>query len=315
MRRTLAAMFMLAALPAFAAERGRGLCATGGAGASAPRVVVLSAFPAEIAPLVAATTIESTIEIDGRRYHLGRLGDVRVLLGMTGIGLLNAEATATAVLARIPAAALIMSGVAGSHHRIGDVVVATTWTERDRSKVLRANPALLAIAETAAIPVLEQCTEVPPGSPSAAIVCMPHQPEPVFGGHGVSGDDYGDNPVACVRGGGDILGCELPQAAASSYRDVEDMETAAVARVAARRHVPFLGVRAVSDGAGDPLGDRGFPRQFFDYYVLAADNAAIVTRTVVAEIGRLAGDASARRTCRLLAGQQWRAAARRIRRR
>jgi hypothetical protein len=76
--------------------------------------------------------------------------------------------------------------------------------------------------------------------------------------------------------------------------------------------VPFLGVRAVSDGAGDPLGDRGFPVQFFDYYVLAARNAATVTRSIVGEIGRMAGDPTERRTCRLLAARAWRAASKRI---
>src|SRR5204863_8203527 len=93
--------------------------------------------------------------------------------------------------------------------------------------------------------------------------------------------------------------------------DAEAMETAAVARAAARRRVPFLAVRAGSDGGGDPLGDRGFPAQFFDYYRLAAHNAGDVTRAVVAELGRLARDRSSR-TCRLLAARRWRSAAKRI---
>ena len=42
-------------------------------------------------------------------------------------------------------------------------------------------------------------------------------------------------------------------------------------------HVPFLGVRAVSDGHGDPLGLPGFPFQFFVYRQLAGNNAATVT--------------------------------------
>ena len=75
---------------------------------------------------------------------------------------------------------------------------------------------------------------------------------------------------------------------------------------------PFLAVRAGSDGAGDPLGDRGFPTQFFDYYRLAAHNAGDVTRAVIADLGRLARDRSARRTCRLLAAHRWRSAAKRI---
>ena len=120
-------------------------------------------------------------------------------------------------------------------------------------------------------------------------------------------------------------GCELPSSLASAARadvalhprtittvDVEDMESAAVARVAARRRVPFLAVRAGSDGGGDPRGDRGFPAQFFDYYRLAAHNAADVTRAIVAELGRLSRDGSARRTCRLLGRRRWGQAAKRI---
>jgi hypothetical protein len=90
------------------------------------------------------------------------------------------------------------------------------------------------------------------------------------------------------------------------------MESAAVARVAAERRVPFLAVRAGSDGGGDPLGDRGFPLQFFDYYRLAAHNAADVTRAIVAELGRLAHERSERKTCRLLARGRWSRAAKRI---
>jgi hypothetical protein len=99
-------------------------------------------------------------------------------------------------------------------------------------------------------------------------------------------------------------------AAAAIPQDLVDMETATVARVSAERGVPFLGLRAVSDGAGDPLGeDRGFYAQFADYYRLAATNAALVTRAIVAEIAKLARKRSARPVCRLLAKGRWRRAA------
>ena len=51
--------------------------------------------------------------------------------------------------------------------------------------------------------------------------------------------------------------------------------------VAIGHHVPFLGIRAVSDGGGDPLGLPGFPAQFFYYRQLAADNAARFTATLL----------------------------------
>ena len=142
----------------------------------------------------------------------------------------------------------------------------------------------------------------------------------------MSFDSFGDTPVQCTPGAGDVFGCGLPPASlvpsgddgrvlhprSITTTDVEDMESAAVARVATARRVPFLAVRAGSDGGGDPLGDRGFPLQFFDYYRLAAHNAGDVTRAIVAELGRLAADRSARPTCRWLARRRWSRAAKRI---
>jgi hypothetical protein len=169
-------------------------------------------------------------------------------------------------------------------------------------------------AATALPEPLERCTLVPPGSPTAETVCLLFDPMVIFGGHLVTIDFFGGNAQPCSPGGGEIFGCELPLLAPRSITtdDVEDNESAAVARIATRRRVPFLAVRAGSDGGGDPKGDRGFPAQFFDYYRLAAHNAADVTRAVIAELGRLANDGAARRTCRLLARARWKAAASRI---
>jgi len=301
-----------------AGGKGNGLCATAAvAQAAAPYLVVFSAFPAELAPLVAATEIDSTVQVEGRSYYLGRLDGVSVILGLTGIGLVNATTSATNLLAHFKVAGLIFSGVAGSVHRIADVVLATDWAEADRKRVFHPNPALFALAQRAATALpapLENCTPVPPTSADAHIVCLPYDPAVIFGGQALSADGFKGRPYPCQPGGGEVFGCELPSPTAiQSTHDVEDMETAAVARAAARRRVPFLGVRGVSDGAGDPLGDRGFPAQFFDYYRLAARNAGDVTRAVIAELGRVARDRSARGTCRLLAERRWRRAAARIR--
>ncbi len=293
-----------------------GLCATAtDQRAAPPYLAILSAFPAELAPLVAATTIDATVEVDGRQYYLGRLDGVSVVLGLTGIGIVNATNRTRSVVAHFELAGLVMSGVAGSRYRIGDVVVADEFVETGRKGVRRANPALLALAARAATALpepLQNCTPVPPTMPGAPIVCLPFTPAVILGGQGVSGDPFGGKDLPCAPGGDEIFGCALPAPMAVTTDDVQDMETAAVARAAARRRLPFLGVRAASDGEGDPLGDRGFPAQFFDYYRLAAHNAADVTRAVVSQLSRLARDASSRSTCRLLARHRWRAAARRL---
>jgi len=68
----------------------------------------------------------------------------------------------------------------------------------------------------------------------------------------------------------------------SAKFDADDMETAAVASVAAQKKVPFIGFRSLSDGLGDPLNLPGFPAQFFVYRQYAADNAAAVAMAFLA---------------------------------
>jgi nucleoside phosphorylase len=59
--------------------------------------------------------------------------------------------------------------------------------------------------------------------------------------------------------------------------DAVDQETAAAQQVAEAHGIPFLGIRGMSDGPGDPLGLPGYPFTFVVYKQIAADNAAIVT--------------------------------------
>jgi nucleoside phosphorylase len=302
------------------ARRRPALCATAvSKHVARPYVAIVSAFPAEMAALVAATAVETAVEVDGRQVYVGALDGVRVVLALTGIGMVNARTRTLAVVDNFEVAGLIMSGVAGSPKRIGDVLLARRWVDRDAGDVFRTNPALLALARRGV-------TRLPAPFDTCAIVrdlstvCLPYEPAVFFRGRGVSGDPFQGGTLGCQVGGTDIFGCELPTPRpalgaiepAAAAPDVEDMETAAVARVAKEKRIPFLGVRAVSDGAGDPRGDRGFPAQFFDYYRLAADNAGIVTRAVVAELGRLATRRSSRETCRLLAMHRWRRAAARL---
>jgi nucleoside phosphorylase len=320
---SLLAAGIASSLPGVGEARGRripGLCATAAVpDTMPPYLAVISAFPGELAPVVAATEIDGTVEVAGRHYYVGRLEGVHVILGLTGIGLVNAHNRTHDLLANVRVAGLVMSAVAGSQHRIADVVLPTEWIEDDRKRVFRPNPALLALASRAerALPdPLQNCTQI---ARFPSPVCLPYEPAIVLGGRGVSADDFGGTPFKCVAGHNPVLGCDLPQPMPAvaiaevmgTTPVVTDMETAAVARVAAQRGVPFLAVRAVSDGAGDPLGDRGFPAQFYDYYPLAARNAAVVTRGVVGELASLAR--GTRGICRLLAMHRWRGAAARIR--
>lgn len=268
----------------------------------APPVAVLSAFPAEIAPLLAAADIGETSTIDGRTFHVGELGGVRVVLGLTGIGLLNAAATTTTLLQHFDVRGIVVSGVAGSSLRIGDVTVARQWTLADGS-TYAADAAWLDLAQAVATSrqtQLETCT-IRPLEPVEGPVCLTHTPAIAVGGSGASEDSFGDAPFQCRAGGGDVFGCDAAEAQAAplmagtaastldnldpSTITVVDMETAAIARVARQSGTGFVAFRGVSDGEGDPLGLPGFPAQFFAYYRLAAHNAAAATIAFLERLG------------------------------
>src|SRR5262245_60491606 len=193
------------ALPAAAGER-FALCDTTSDSAAPPYVAIFSAFPAELVPLLAATQIDQTVEIEGKKFFVGRLGGVNVVLSLLGIGMVNARASTERLLANFDVAGIVLSGVAGSQHNIGDVVVARTWTETGFTHVWKTNEAMHALAERVVgnLPEpFEDCATVPA---TGEIVCFPNAPALVFEERGDSGDPFNGNALACIPGGDDVLG-------------------------------------------------------------------------------------------------------------
>ena len=214
-------------------------------------------------------------------------------------------------------AAAVFSGVAGSPQFIGDVMIPRRWTLDNGRSFVGTDAPMYAVARamgSRSAPKLAQ--DLPLGD--AACLCggvdaptpvhLAHAPEVHVGGDGQTTDPFGGHAAPCVWGGGDVAGCEpcvmtgdlardtatfagkvpgapalatglfAPSAKTTPTMVAQDEETAAVDTVAHRYDVPFLGIRAVSDGRGDPLHLPGFPAQFFVYRQLAGNNAAAVTR-------------------------------------
>ena len=299
--RTLLAILALATLP-YASPASSlsdaGVCDALASREGTARIGVLSAFPAELRPLARAVTGRERIEIDGHPFYVGELGGLRVVLSQTNIGMLNAAATTAAMLESFDVAAIVFSGVAGSPHRIGDVTVPLEFEESSSGQRFTAEPQLVALARKLKSVKLERCTKVPA---TGQDVCMRHRPRIFVGGVGESGDPFGSTPFRCQENNDDVFGCDIKDLAALARRAkpvpdpvAQDMETAAVARVASAAGIPWIGFRGVSDGAGDPLDLGGFPAQFFAYYNLAAVNSAEGAAKLLQKIGRVASRRRAR---------------------
>jgi nucleoside phosphorylase len=265
----------------------------GNPGTPPARIAVLSAFPAELAAVLERTRGEDTMEVAGRNVRIGTLGGKPVVVAMTGVGLVNAANSTRAILEQFPIRGVVVSGVAGSSLNIADVAAVTTWTLPDGSHY-DCDPRWLRVAGKLADARSVSFNDCAAVTNHPEPVCLPNPPVLVVGGEGESADPFGGGAFPCHAGTGDIYGCDagepprLTTATTSGSGGtptaeplIQDMESAAIAREAAAKHVPFIAFRAVSDGAGDPLNLPGFPAQFYAYYHLAANNAAAVAEAFV----------------------------------
>lgn len=185
------------------------------------RLLVLSAFPGEMDPLLARASIDATEVADGRSFYVGELAGNDVVLALTGIGLVNATATVEAALTRFGCEAgrgiggIVFSGVSGGRSSIGDVAVPARWTVDDGETWFAADQAMLEAAAAVASEV-ELSSQVPLGDvacvgvdPSLVrTVTLAHAPRIIVGGDGRSSDPFDGRALPCFPGGGDVFGCE-----------------------------------------------------------------------------------------------------------
>ncbi|HZR82658.1 MAG TPA: hypothetical protein VFD92_16305 [Candidatus Binatia bacterium] len=273
--------------------------ACGDSSSGTPRTIgVLGAFPAELAAILDRTNVEETREVEGRIFRIGSIGRTRVVVGMTGVGLVNAQTTTRTLLDNFDVSGVVVSAVAGSPLRDADVTVPETWVLDDGSRYRCHEPWLdVAKQVTAAGAIaLERCAIVPdvtpiPGVPPGTMVCFPYEPGVVVGGYGSSSDPFGGQAFQCLPTTDDVFACDTalpgafvpvsvgPEATAeltvvgSDTQVAYDEETAAIAREVTASGLPFIAFRAASDGGPDPLNLTEFV-EFFAYYRLAAHNAA-----------------------------------------
>lgn len=264
-------------------------------------LLVLSAFPAELSAVLEYATVDDVMLVNGKMFRLGSIGEEPVIMGMTGIGLVNATTTTRAALEQFDVRGVIVSGVAGSTFRIGDVTVPESWTLNGATAYAAHAPWVELAREVAAADsvVLEKCT-FKPAEPTEE-VCLLHDPAVVVGGTGNSSDPFNNMAAPCQPTGGDVFACDVPLPEASGSGQqlgiegttaaaiAQDMETAAIGSEAVAHGIPFIAFRAVSDGEGDPLMLTVPFAQFFVYYRLAANNAAAAT---VAFLERMAAPAA-----------------------
>jgi adenosylhomocysteine nucleosidase len=208
----------------------------------APPLAILTAIPEEIAAFGRHLDRAGEETIAGIRIHHGALDGRPVVLAESGIGKVNGALAATILLDRFGCGGLIFSGVAGGLDPalgVGDLVIATEVIQHDYGAVVNGE---LEVYRAGALPFPEFRGDLPlkadPGLIGAARAALAGMAGITFGAI-LTGDSY--------------LGCGVTRQRLFSRFAARaiDMESGAVAQVAAAFGAPWLVIRALSDLAGE----------------------------------------------------------------
>ncbi|HWC35778.1 MAG TPA: hypothetical protein VG650_13245 [Mycobacteriales bacterium] len=187
-----------------------------------PQLLVLSAEPEELAPLLARTEPRGgkPLAVGSHTFYTGTLAGHRAVLTLLGTGPVNARDTTRLALShfrcggRQSITGIVFSGVAGGDF-IGDVNAAARWTEdgkhfipvskameRVARRVQRQHRYRLSRDNHAGDPL---CLHLDPEVGPA--VTVTHTPTFKVGGDGLTTDPFGGKALPCIPGGGDVFGC------------------------------------------------------------------------------------------------------------
>jgi nucleoside phosphorylase len=223
-----------------------GVCAT-------PRLLIVSAFPAEMGRIMKATKLDSVEPIrsaapQSKEFWAGTLERKPVILALTGIGPVNATDTTTAAFTVFNCiSGVVFSGVAGagSDHqgvggaarqsRIGDVSVPDRWSQDGGKTWSTASQSMLKTAAKVAPTVALQNTTPLEDYACACVdagtipgVTFPYTPTVLLHGDGSTTDPFGGHAAPCLQHGGDLAGCEPCPAALGTSPDPERFITGMV---------------------------------------------------------------------------------------
>jgi adenosylhomocysteine nucleosidase len=206
------------------------------------KLAILTAIPEEIAAFGQHLAEAGRETVAGVTIHTGTLDGRAVVLAESGIGKVNAALAATILLDRHGCGGLIFSGVAGGLDpalAVGDLVIATAVIQHDYGAIVNG---ALEVFRAGALPFPEFRGEL--GLDAA--------PALIAGARAAFADDASVR-FGTILTGDSYLGCGVTRQRLFEQfggRAI-DMESAAVAQVAAAFGVPWLVIRALSDLAGE----------------------------------------------------------------
>lgn len=217
-------------------------------------VLIQGAMPVETDHLVAALANPAELHVQGWTFWTGTLDGHPVVVSKTQKGMANAAAATALAIERFTPSAIVNQGTAGGHDpalRVSDIVIGLASVNIGAFKT--GTRALGEGSDFAGWHPLDLVrTEGSAGQDPAAWVMrrFPADTALVAAANAAKERYRSGRVVEGVIGSSDMWNSELDriQRMHDEYgTSVEEMETAAAAQVAAQSHVPFLGIRVLSN--------------------------------------------------------------------
>jgi adenosylhomocysteine nucleosidase len=277
-----------------------------------PRIAVVTAYAPELEALLPGLEVQTTEELNGRTFHLGRLAGKDVVLFLSGVSTVNAAMTVQLALARYKVTHVVFSGIAGGVNpalNIGDVTVPRQWANYQEQSFARqvgpdmwqlqafhtrelghygmAFPQYMEVVRKGGTPDVPENKFWFDVDPRMLAVASGLASKLQLERCTASGVCLEKEPLLRVGGRG-VSGSTFVDNA--DYRawvwnnfqdgngsgvDALDMESSAVAMVAYSNGVPFIAFRSLSDLAGGGTG----ANEISTFFQLAARNSALVVRS------------------------------------
>ncbi|MCP4392809.1 MAG: 5'-methylthioadenosine/S-adenosylhomocysteine nucleosidase [Alphaproteobacteria bacterium] len=271
-----------------------------------PRLLIMSAFDAEMDELLNEADITYSYTIKGSICRTGKLAGNDVVMVLCGISMISATLTTQAVIDHFEITGIVFSGIAGGVNpnlHIGDVTVPKQWAQYQEQLFAKK------ISDTEWDPaghevkLLEPVVNFGMMFPKHVIITQQYETEDVneykrwFEVDSAMLDtsrkiaDFVDlndctpegvcleNDPEIVLDGNGVSGqtfvnnAEYREWVWNSFQaDALDMETAAVAHVAYVNDIPYIAFRSVSDLAGGGPGEN----ELGTFFQLAANNSSMV---------------------------------------
>jgi adenosylhomocysteine nucleosidase len=247
-----------------------------------PLIAILGAIGPEVQPLTEQFKEVDLRKIEGMEFAVGRLKGHRVVVGLTGVGAVNAAAATTLLIEHFHPAAVIFTGIAGGLNpdlRPGDVVIAEKTVHHD---VGTLTPQGLVRRGTRSLLTGDRNPVFFPADPDllkAALAAKERvklQPIQTYDG------ERTPRIVAGIVATGGVFVAQpakRDELRKDLRADAVEMEGAAVAQICRQWRVPCLVIRCVSDQAD------GQAREDAMVFAEAASaNAAILVTEIVDRI-------------------------------